>query len=180
MTQKGTIILETKRLILQQFTPEDFDAVHSWASNPNNVRLMLWGPNTKEETKDFINNTKPGKDFAVVLKADGNVIGSCGIYPNAANDTAEIGWILHIDHWKKGFGTELGGKLIRYGFEDMKLRRIIAESAACNYGSRRIMERNGMRHEATYIKSRWARIDKEWIDGVGYAILAEEYFNRKE
>ena len=37
------------------------------------------------------------------------------------------------------------------------------------------MERNGMRREANYKKAFWARIDKEWIDAAGYAILAEEY-----
>jgi hypothetical protein len=37
------------------------------------------------------------------------------------------------------------------------------------------MERNGMRREALHVKAFWARIDKEWVDLVEYAILAEEY-----
>ena len=172
--------LETKRLILRPLTPDDFEAVHSWASNPENTRFMKWGPNTEEQTLDFLNNVKPGKDFAVVLKNSNMVIGSCGIYSNSANDTGELGWILHKDYWKNGYGTELGGELIRYGFEILKLRRLFAECAAVNYGSGRVMERNAMRREATYIKAFWARVDKEWIDAAGYAILAEEYFGRKK
>ena len=119
--------LETERLILRPLTPDDFEAVHSWVSNPENTRLMKWGPNLEEETRKFLSNAKLGKDFAVVLKESNAVIGSCGMYPNSANDAGEIGWILHIDHWKHGYGTELGGELIRYGFEDLKLRRIFAE-----------------------------------------------------
>ena len=168
-------ILETKRLILRPLTSDDFEAVHSWASNPENTRLMKWGPNTPDQTRDFLTKVQPGKDFAAVLKTSNAVIGSCGIYPNSANDTGELGWILHKDYWKEGYGTEFGGELIRYGFEDLKLRRIFAECAAINYGSSRVMERNGMRREALYVKAFWARVDKEWIDAAGYAILAEEY-----
>jgi len=170
--------LNTKRLILRPFVPDDWEAAHTWGSNPANTRYVAWGPNSEEETKAFLTMVKPGKDFAIVLKTIGKVIGSCGIYPDDANDTAELGWILHIDYHKQGFGTELCGELIRYGFEDLKLRRITAPCAAINYGSYRIMERNGMRREALHIKKFWARVDKEWIDEAVYAILSEEYFAR--
>lgn len=174
MTYRNT--LETKRLILRPLSMDDFAAVHSWASNPLNTRYMAWGPNDEEETRGFLNSVRSGKDFAVVLKPNGVVIGSCGIYPDEAGDAAELGWILHKDYWKRGYGTELGGELIRYGFEDLKLRRIFAPCAAVNYGSFRVMERNGMRREAIHAKSFWARVDKEWIDGAEYGILAEDYF----
>ncbi|MDR0838328.1 MAG: GNAT family N-acetyltransferase [Oscillospiraceae bacterium] len=170
--------LNTERLILRPFTTEDFDAAYSWGSNPANTRYMSWGPNDEEQTRGFIGQTKPGRDFAVVLRETGAVIGSCGIYADDASDTAELGWILHMDYWKRGYGTELGGELIRYGFEELKLRRIFAPCAAVNYGSYRVMERNGMRREATHVKAFWARVDKEWIDRAEYAILAEEYFKK--
>jgi len=166
--------LSTERLILRPLRPEDWPAAYSWASNPDNVRYMGWGPNTEDETKDFIATTTPGRDFLVVL--NGKAIGSCGIYPDDMCDSAVLGWILHMDYHKQGYGSELCKELIRYGFEDLKLRRISAPCAAPNYGSYRIMERNGMRREALHIKNFWARVDKEWIDKAVYAILAEEYF----
>jgi len=173
MTYKN--MLEIERLILRPLNIDDFEAVHSWASNPANTRYMAWGPNTDGQTRSFLESVKAGKDFAIVLKEPNKTIGSCGIYPDSANDTGELGWILHIDYWKNGFGTELGKELIRYGFEDLKLRRIFAPCAAVNYGSYRVMERNGMRREALHVKKFWARVDKKWIDEVVYAILAEEY-----
>ena len=172
--------LETERLILRPITQNDFEYVHSWAGNPENTRYMAWGPNTEEQTREFISSfVKSGKDFAVVLKESECVVGSCGVYPDNGNDTGELGWILHIDYWKQGYGTELGGELIRYGFEDLKLRRIFAPCAAVNYGSYRVMERNGMRREALHVKAFWARVDKEWIDKAVYAILADEYYAKK-
>jgi len=171
--------LETKRLILRPLTLEDFIAVHSWAGNPANTRYMAWGPNTEEQTLEFLSSVKNGKDFAVVLKETNQVIGSCGIYPDDNNDTGEMGWILHMDHWKRGHGTEICGELIRYGFKNLMLRRIYAPCAAANYGSYRVMERNGMRREALHVKAFWARVDKEWVDEAVYAILADEYFGKQ-
>ncbi len=167
--------LETERLVLRPLTEADFSAVHRWASDPENTRYMAWGPNTEEQTRAFLRSAKPGTDFAVVLKSTGAVVGSCGVYPDAANDTGELGWILRKDCWKHGYGTELGGELIRYGFQELGLRRIVAPCAAVNYGSYRVMERNGMRREALHVKSFWARADKEWVDEAVYAILEEEY-----
>ena len=168
--------LETRRLLLRPLTLKDFETVQSWAGNPANVRYMAWGPNTEEETRGFLaSHVTPGKDFAVVLKESGAVIGSCGIYPDDKMDTGGLGWILHMDYWKRGYGTEFAAELIRYGFEDLRLRRITAYCAAANYGSYRIMERSGMRREGLERKAFWARIDKEWIDQANYAILAEEY-----
>lgn len=179
MNPQKTIMLETERLRLRPLVPDDFEAVHSWGCNPENTRYMSWGPNSEDETRVFLSNTKPGRDFAVVLKGTNEVIGSCGIYPNASNDSGELGWILHKNHWKHGYGTELGAELIRYGFEEMKLRRIFAPCAAVNYGSYRVMERNGMRREALHRKAFWARVDREWIDEAIYAILAEDYFAKR-
>jgi len=176
MEFKVTTTLTTKRLILRPLTPNDFYVAHSWGSNPENTRYMAWGPNNEEQTRAFLASARAGQDFAVVLKSKDSVIGSCSVYPDSKNDTGSIGWILHKDHWKQGYGTELGGELIRYGFEELKLRRIFAPCAAVNYGSYRVMERNGMRREALHRKAFWERVDKEWIDQAIYAILAEDYF----
>ena len=172
-------LLETIRLILRPLREDDFTAAHSWGSNPENTRYMSWGPNSEQQTREFLARAKPGKDFAVTLKESGLVIGSCGIYADEANDSAELGWILHKDYWKRGYGTELGAALIKYGFEDLKLRRIYSPCAAVNYGSYRVMERNGMRREGLFRKAFWARVDKEWIDKAVYALLAEDYFKEK-
>lgn len=167
--------LSTERLVLRPLSLSDFEAVHSWASNAENVRYMLWGPNSEDETKAFLNAATPGKDFAVVLESTSEVIGSCGIYPDGASDTAEIGWILHMDYWKQGYGAELCRELIRYGFKDLNLRRVFASCAAMNHGSYKIMERNGMHREALHIKARWDRVDMEWIDNAVYAMLSDEH-----
>ncbi|MCL2530679.1 MAG: GNAT family N-acetyltransferase [Oscillospiraceae bacterium] len=169
--------LHTALLLLRPVTMDDFKSVHAWASVPENVRWMTWGPNSEQDTRWWLAEAaaKPGYDFAVVLKSTGQVIGSCGIYADEANDTGTLGWILHRDHHGCGYGTEFAQELVRYGFEDLRLRRIIATCAAVNVGSSRIMERAGMRREGLRVKGVWARIDEEWVDRAEYGMLAEEW-----
>ena len=45
--------LETDRLILRPLTVNDFEAVHSWGSNPINTRYMAWGPNSEYKPGSF-------------------------------------------------------------------------------------------------------------------------------
>jgi RimJ/RimL family protein N-acetyltransferase len=144
---------------------------------------MLWGPNNEEQTRWFINmviakaNEIPCLDYnyAVVLKDTGKVIGGCGI--NTSEDKSEIGWILHRDYWKQGYGVEMGSALLKFGFEELNLHRIIARCDSENYGSFRVMEKIGMRREGVFIESRPANklSDKKYSDELAYAILKSEW-----
>jgi RimJ/RimL family protein N-acetyltransferase len=180
--------LETPRLILRETCEEDFAAVHSMGGNPANVVYMAWGPNGEEQTRAFIAHAmkearaapRVSFHFAVTLRSTGRLIGTCDIsrekdWHGRGFICGGLGWILHMDHWKQGYGTELAAALIRFGFEELNLHRICSSCDAENYGSYRVMERNGMRREATHVKAFWARVDKEWVDQAEYAILAEEY-----
>lgn len=180
--------LETKRFILRKFTYDDFDAVHSYASVAENIIFMIWGPNTEEQTKWFINMaiTKAEKEpctnyqYAAVNKETGKLIGACDLA--VTDDTAEIGWILHRDFWKQGFGAEMGKAMLELGFDDLNLHRIIAHCDAENYGSYRVMEKINMRREGLFLESRPAhkQSDKKYGDELSYAILKSEWDTLKE
>lgn len=181
--------LTTERLRLRPFEEDDFDAVHSYASVYDNVRYMIWGPNSEEETRNFIKNAMEQSkavpqqkyDFAVTLKDGGQLIGGCGIYLKSPGE-AEIGWILHRNYWKQGYGTEFARELLRFGFENLNLHRIYATCYARNYGSYRVMEHNGMRREGCFLKNRPGRLcdAEKWYDEFHYAILEEEWKQRNQ
>lgn len=172
--------LITERLILREWQEGDFEAVHAYASVMVNVQYMPFGPNTEEQTRDFLDKSiarcseNPMLDyvFAVTQKDMNHVIGGCGITLKSDNE-AVLGWILHRDYWKNGFGTELAHELLRFGFEELKCHRIYASCVADNYGSYRVMERNNMRREAHFVKNRKHR--GEWRDEYIYAILDDEW-----
>lgn len=178
--------LETNRLILRAWQESDFKAVHTYASNIENITFMQWGPNSEDESHNFLKrmiekyNADPFLEFAyaVILKETGNLIGGCGISKIAHHNEAMLGWILHRDYWKQGHGTELAHELIRFGFEELKIHRIRATCDSENYGSFRVMERNNMRREGHFIKNR--NIRGQWRDEFLYAILDEEWDVQKE
>ncbi len=180
--------LETGRLILRKFTPDDLDAVQSYAAITENAIYMEWGPNTQEQTQVFIDRaiSQAEEDpcvnyqYAAVLKDTGRLIGGCDL--NLSRDKAEIGWILHRDFWKQGYGPEMGEAMLKLGFDELHLHRIIARCDAENYGSYRVMEKIGMRREGLFIEGRPANklSDQKYGDELVYAILKEEWDTRKE
>jgi RimJ/RimL family protein N-acetyltransferase len=180
--------LETARLILRAFTPQDFDDVHSYASVPENCIYMEWGPNTALQTRAFIQmaisqaeeTPCTNHQYAAVRKETGRLIGACNLAITGGK--AELGWILHRDYWKQGYGPEMGKALLELGFEELKLRRITATCDAENYGSYRVMEKIGMRKEGLFIEARPANklSNKKYGDEFFYAILKEEWDTQKE
>lgn len=46
--------LHTERLLLHEYTTNDFDAVHAFASDQRNAEFVEWGPNTTADTQDFL------------------------------------------------------------------------------------------------------------------------------
>lgn len=175
---------ETERLLLRPFADTDFDAVHSYASCPENLAYMLWGPNTPRDTRAFLQRVANAASqspqllysFAAVRKFDGQLIGGCDLHLEST-DTAEIGWLLHRSFWRHGYGTEMGQFLLEFGFHTLKLRRILAHCDAENTGSWRIMEKIGMRREGHFVQGRPAGkfSEKPWTDEFSYAILADEW-----
>ena len=88
-----------------------------------------------------------------------------------------IGWTVHKNYWRRGYGTEMGKAILRLGFEYLNLHRIISGCYALNTASYKIMERIGMRREAHFIKSKKGNsmLNYEWYDEFQYAILQDEW-----
>jgi RimJ/RimL family protein N-acetyltransferase len=68
-------------------------------------------------------------------------------------------------------------EVLRVCFEDLGLRRVTAECFAENEASWRLMERVGMRRETHTVRESLHR-SGEWLDGFGYALLADEWRDR--
>ena len=181
------ITIETARLTLRPLTRADGIDVQKWASAPENTRYMPWGPNTDADTDAFLTSSEASwaadpilkYEFGIVLKETGELIGSCGVYLDAARETGEIGWIIRRDYWRQGLMTEAAGGLIRFGFEKLGVHRLFAIANTKNVGSWRVMEHNGMRREGHFVKSRFdPKADLPgWADYYQYAILKEEFLH---
>lgn len=181
------MMFETERLLIRNFKEEDFNDVHEYSSNIDNIRFNQWGPNTPEDTKAFIagvlekESLEPRMhyDFVLVLKETNKVIGAIGLYLNLSYE-AYIGYILNKDYWKQGYAVEAGKKIFEYGFNELNLHRIYGTCFSKNYGSKRVMEKLGMRFEGEFLKRKKGTrpFDDLWYDQKLYAILKEEFIKR--
>ncbi|MCL2546454.1 MAG: GNAT family N-acetyltransferase [Oscillospiraceae bacterium] len=180
--------IETPRLILRKFRHDDFDAVHSYAGNDENFNYMPYPTNTEQVTREKIAEfiakaeVNPIKNYnwAVTLRDGGQLIGGCGLDIN--DNYGSVGWLLHRNYWRQGYGTEIGRALLKFGFESLNLHRIIAECYAENIGSWGIMEKIGMRREGHFLDAFPAhkKSDSEYDDAFLYAMLRREWETQTE
>ena len=174
------VTLSTDRLVLREFTRGDFDAVHHYASDPEVVKYMAWGPNTRAETRRFLERNiqaqvvKPRTSYELAIEFNGELIGGCGLTIHSLSDKrAEIGYCIRRENWGKGIATEVAGGLIRYGFSELKMHRIEAKCDPDNIASYIVMEKNGMQREGVLRQDK--NIRGEWRDSYIYSILSHEW-----
>jgi len=180
------IILATERLLLRDFVEDDWQAVHEYAVDPEVVRFMDWGPNTEQQTKDFVARTighrheEPRRAFelAVVLKDSNRLIGGCGLrISRPEHHCGDFGYTFHRQFWGHGYATEASREIVRFGFDVCSLHRIFATCDAQNAGSAHVLEKLGMRRESHFLHDKWQR--EQWRDSFLYAILVDEWKARK-
>ena len=138
-------------LIIRDIKMDDLDAVHDFASIEEVCRYQAWGPNTLEETKDFIaaavdeiHNLPRINYNSIVTKTDGTVLGTCGIYLKG-NEAAEIGFTLKKEFWGKGIGTKVALALIGYAVHDLNQNLVIATCDVLNEGSNALLRKVGFK-----------------------------------
>lgn len=86
----------------------------------------------------------------------------------------ELGWVLDPAHTGHGYATEAVRELLRHCFERLGVRRVTANCFLANEASWRLMERVGMRREIHAVRESLHR-SGEWLDTVGYTVLADEW-----
>jgi RimJ/RimL family protein N-acetyltransferase len=83
---------------------------------------------------------------------------------------------VHPDHQGHGYATEATGLVLRLGFEELGLHRIVGRLDARNVASAGVLERLGMRREAHLRENEFVK--GEWVDELVYAMLASEWRER--
>ena len=178
--------IETPRLLLREFSPGDLDQVNEYASDPEVLKYVLWGPHSREETLAFIGRTADARkvdpradfDLAVVLKDGERLIGGCGISVSSFESRrAGIGYVLNRRFWGQGFATEAAEAVLGFGFDSLKMHRIFATCDAENRRSARVLEKIGMRYEGRLRDE--CRKKGAWRDTFMFAILEQEWGKRR-
>ena len=151
--------IRTPRLLLRPFEDADLDALFEMQSREDVTRYLPWAPRSRPEVAELlprleamtaIDGVSESLRLAGVLPDTGAVVGDFSLWRRSADhQSGEIGYVTHPDHRGRGYATEAAGEMLRLGFVVLGLHRIVASADARNRASIAVMERLGMRREAT-------------------------------
>jgi len=144
-------ILETERLLLREFTPEDVDALAAVISDKETMRFYP-EPRDRAGVRSWIERNRCRyKDdgyglWAMVLRASGEFIGDCGLTRQTVDesDEIEIGYHVRRDLWGRGYAPEAARACRDYGFVRLGAERLISLIRPENLPSRRVAEKIGL------------------------------------
>lgn len=191
MTEGVPWPVRTPRLQLRPCTPDDLDAMWGWRRLPEVNRWLGLAPDTMEAFRE--RHLEPARLASLYLierlpehESDaptpiGDLMiriedawAQLEVAERAKGVEAELGWVLDPASTGRGYATEAVRAAIEVCFGPLGLRRVHAGCFADNEPSWRLMERLGMRREEHSRKTALHR-SGEWLDGMNYGLLAEEW-----
>ncbi|MDB1086166.1 GNAT family N-acetyltransferase [Streptomyces sp. ACA25] len=173
--------IKTSRLTLRPFTERDEDDMLEFEAQPDVARYLFNEPRTREDNAQELATRqqqtalrKEGDTLLLAVDLDGKAIGYVLlIWLSEQNKQGEFGYVMHPGFHGRGYATEASVEMLRLGFEQLGLHRIIGRCDPRNDASYRLMERVGMRREAHFVESEIFK--GEWGGEFVYAMLKGEW-----
>jgi len=185
MTHVGTQTIQTERLLLRRYSPEDAESMfRNYANDAEVCRFLSWSPyeSTESVRETLVRWQEEYRRFdfyhwAIVYS--GEVLGGISVVRlDELNQTAELGYCLGRAYWGKGITTEAAKAVINYLFTEVNVHRLSAKHDVLNPASGGVMRHLCMRHEGTF-KNYYVRRDGSVSDALNYAILRDEWEGSK-
>jgi len=190
-------VLVTERLVLRRITPADADGLLALDGDPEVMRYLDRRIKTRSDIESstlplLMKSHEGGPGFgylAADTRADGLFIGWFGLIavtPDAGpmvrwrraadwTRTAEVGYRLRRSAWGRGYATEGTRALVRWAFTDGGQADVVATTMAVNAGSRRVMEKAGLRHRRTVLVDFEDPLDGTEHGEVEYGVRREDW-----
>lgn len=150
--------LETPRLILRDIRMEDVQEYYERLWGDGDVcRYLLHNPHqdigeSYEQIQEILRQYEAGKFYrwGITEKGDDSLIGIIGLVRiDEETSQCSFAYLLACDYWNRGYGTEALREVIRFAFEELELKRIVADHMAENPASGAVMRKAGMTHIGT-------------------------------
>ncbi|MFC8916082.1 GNAT family N-acetyltransferase [Streptomyces sp. NPDC047821] len=171
------VFLETPRLVLRAVTAADLDDVVALDNDPEVMRYLNGGrPVTREEVREGALERLMGPGFwAARERGTGAWLGWFQLEPTAREGEAELGYRLRRAAWGAGYATEGARALVDRGFRELGVRRVVARTMTVNAGSRRVLEKCGLRYVRTFFEE-WPEVIEGSEQGdVEYALTVDRW-----
>jgi RimJ/RimL family protein N-acetyltransferase len=177
-----TYRIETERLVLRCYTPEDAPQLHE-AITRSIDHLRPWLPWVQQEPKEFEarihlirmfrGQFDLGLDYAFGIfdKKEKDIIGSTGLHTRIGKNAREIGYWIGVDHIGNGYATEAAGALVKVAFDIEGISRIEIRCAPENIRSQHVPEKLGFRMEGIIKRS----LNDNIVDTMIWAMEKKDY-----
>ena len=151
------MLIETPRLLIRHWTPDDVDALH--AIQGDRRTMSFWPkPFTRADSRAWIERAlkryaeRGFGRYALLSKASGQVVGDCGVVATELDrqPVNDIGWIIARPLWAQGLAVEAAAAVRDYAFATLGLPALHANMPWNHHGSRFVAERIGMRHVRSF------------------------------
>jgi [ribosomal protein S5]-alanine N-acetyltransferase len=174
--------IQTKRLTIRNFRPNDWEDFYAYRSKPDVCRFQGYEPYSKERSIAFT-DTQSRADFgeagkwvqlAIELTDDKKLIGDIGLKPESY-DTRLVEFGITFSHLYqgKGYAKEALTAVLNYLFTNHKMHRIAGITDQENTGCIQLLEQVGFRKEGITRQSFWN--NNMWRDEFIYAMLKEDF-----
>jgi RimJ/RimL family protein N-acetyltransferase len=184
------LFLETERLMLRRFIESDVDNLFKLDGDPEVMRFITGSIPTprdvirNETLPRFLHSYERFEGFGVwatIEKSTGDFVGWFEFYPwkDAGPSEVELGYRLCRSAWGKGYATEGSRALIRKGFTELGMQRVVAETMVVNAASRRVMEKAGLGYVRTFHQEWPWHIEGEEHGDVEYALTKADWERRQ-
>jgi len=188
---KPVILLETERLRLRHFVPDDIDRLVDLDSDPEVTRYTSYGEPTPRERYEgeilpywfaYYASTPLLGYWAAEARDSGEFLGWFHLRPDRFDaGEQELGYRFRRSAWGRGYATEGGRALVAHGFGPVAAEKISARTLAHNIGSRRVMEKCGLAYERDFVwpEDVLAGRSEEERAGVKYSLTRERWATRQ-
>jgi len=188
--------IRTERLLLRPLTAGDADALLAYHGRDDVSRFLPSEPMSRDEILERIAGrwartelTDEGQSLTLGaelaetglagtgLAGTGELAGDVVLFWHSRKHAGgELGYVFNPALGGRGYATEAAHAMLRLGFEEIGLHRIVARIEERNEPSVRLARRLGMRQEARLVHNEIFK--GEWSTEVDFAMLAEEWYAR--
>ncbi|MGL5507341.1 MAG: GNAT family N-acetyltransferase [Paraclostridium sp.] len=181
-------IIETDNYILRPINIDDASSMFEYYSQEQVVKYLPINPHKSiAETRrfirlNFIDKYKNSRvsHWAIIDKTNKKLIGNIGLNDVSLSDNeAEIGICINPLYWGADIATELTKNSLKYGFEYLKLEKLIAITYEQNMRTRKSLESLGFKYIETYTKKISTPIGNKYVKCHRYELKRKDYILSK-
>ncbi|WP_067810816.1 GNAT family N-acetyltransferase [Actinomadura kijaniata] len=184
-----SVFLETGRLVLRRVTEDDADALVALDADPEVRRFLdTGGPVPPEVVRGEVlprmlaaYERHGGLGWWIAEeRTSGAFLGWFELRPLDRPGEAELGYRLARAAWGRGYATEGARAVVDKGFREFGIRRVVATTMTVNTGSRRVLEKTGLRYVRTFFEEWPDPVEGAEHGDVEYALTREEWLHQSE